>query len=196
MCPVQYGDVVCQECCFVCTEVKLMFLRIIVYSVLCPSLVFVIIQNICYVQKYEVWSKAIDQTDVLYCIVLYCIVMIGAFISIFSNRLKAPHGDESFEACGQWALLSVQIITLLRVTITSWLTACRTYSFSPHLSWTVSLRVTYFGTYSILPIAELNCFGVTITSGLYTSYRTHSLWPHLSWTVSLRVTYFGTDFLS
>ena len=47
------------------------------------------------------------------CIVLYCIVLIGAFISIFSNRLKAPHGDESFEACCQWALLNVHIITLL-----------------------------------------------------------------------------------
>ena len=49
----------------------------------------------------------------LKCIVLYFIVFIGAFISIFSNRLKAPHGDESFEACCQWALLHVQIITLL-----------------------------------------------------------------------------------
>ena len=35
------------------------------------------------------------------CIVLYCIACIGAFMSIFSNRLKAPHGDERFEACCQ-----------------------------------------------------------------------------------------------
>ena len=50
---------------------------------------------------------------VLYCIVLYCSVLIGAFISIFSNRLVAPQGDQSFEACCQWALLNVQIITWL-----------------------------------------------------------------------------------
>ena len=49
----------------------------------------------------------------LYCIVLYCIVLIGACISIISNQLKAPHGDERFEACCQWEILNVQIITLL-----------------------------------------------------------------------------------
>ena len=29
------------------------------------------------------------------------------------NMLVEPQGDESFEACCQWALLNVQIITLL-----------------------------------------------------------------------------------
>ena len=49
---------------------------------------------------------------VLYCIVLYSKVLIGAFISIFTINSKRRRA-ESFEACSQWALLNVQIITLL-----------------------------------------------------------------------------------
>ena len=41
------------------------------------------------------------------------IVLIGAFISFFPNELKASQGWTLFEACCQWALLNVQIITLL-----------------------------------------------------------------------------------
>ena len=38
---------------------------------------------------------------------------MGAFISILPNRLKAQQGWKLFEACCQWALLNVQIMTLL-----------------------------------------------------------------------------------
>ena len=34
-------------------------------------------------------------------------------ISLFLNQRKAPQGDEGFEACCQWALLTVQIVTSL-----------------------------------------------------------------------------------
>ena len=41
------------------------------------------------------------------------IILIGAFISIFPNPLRA----ESFDACCQWALLNVQIMTLFTFSV-------------------------------------------------------------------------------
>ena len=48
-------------------------------------------------------------------IIITIVVLIGAFISIFPNRLKAEglEWSESFETCCQWALLNVQVVTLL-----------------------------------------------------------------------------------
>ena len=43
-------------------------------------------------------------------IIIIITILIGAFISIFPNQLKAPQGW-NFEACCQWTLFNVQIIT-------------------------------------------------------------------------------------
>ena len=43
-----------------------------------------------------------------YIMVIYCIVLTGAFISLFPNQLKAPQGWKPLEAYCQWALLSCQ----------------------------------------------------------------------------------------
>ena len=47
-------------------------------------------------------------------IVLYCIVLYRrVYLNLFQIDSKRRMGDESFEACCQWALLNVHIITLL-----------------------------------------------------------------------------------
>ena len=46
-------------------------------------------------------------------IILIIIIIVGAFISIVSNQLKAPQGWKLLKPACQWALLNIQIITLL-----------------------------------------------------------------------------------
>ena len=86
----------------------------------------------CLGVKHQISSYLSIFQSVLYCIVLYCIVLyciaIGAFISIFFNRLKAPHGDESFErpaANGRYLIcLSVCLPACLPACLLICLSAC------------------------------------------------------------------------
>ena len=43
----------------------------------------------------------------------HCIVLMGAFISLFPNRLKAPQGWKHWSLLLLWVLLNVKIITIL-----------------------------------------------------------------------------------